>query len=183
MFVALQSFLVATLVAAVLYVPAPRQVETPAAKGCAAAEFRAFDFWVGDWDVKSAQGRKAGENCIASVESGCALLERWTGAGGVTGTSLTFYDRGDRRWHQSWMDGAGNALRLAGAHRGTSMVLESTPSGGRVERVSWTPGEDGRVRQLWESSKDDGKTWTVTFDGTYVKKTRAARADRCGATR
>jgi len=65
------------------------------------------------------------------LESGCALLERWSGAGGV---------------------------------------LESEPADGRQERVSWTPGEDGRVRQLWESSRDAGKTWTVVFDGTYVRR-------------
>jgi hypothetical protein len=23
------------------------------------------------------------------------------------------------------------------------------------------------VRQLWESSGDDGQTWTVAFDGSY----------------
>jgi hypothetical protein len=27
------------------------------------------------------------------------------------------------------------------------------------------------VRQLWESSKDDGKTWAVSFDGLYRKAT------------
>lgn len=27
-----------------------------------------------------------------------------------------------------------------------------------------------KVRQLWETSTDDGKTWTVAFDGTYVRK-------------
>jgi hypothetical protein len=26
------------------------------------------------------------------------------------------------------------------------------------------------VRQLIEQSSDDGKTWTVTFDGTYRRK-------------
>jgi hypothetical protein len=28
----------------------------------------------------------------------------------------------------------------------------------------------GRVRQLWDSSADGGKTWKVEFDGTYAKK-------------
>jgi hypothetical protein len=25
------------------------------------------------------------------------------------------------------------------------------------------------VRQLWESSTDEGKTWTTAFDGMYVR--------------
>ncbi len=37
-------------------------------------------------------------------------------------------------------------------------------------RISWTPGEDGSVRQLWEASKDGGATWNVLFDGLYVRK-------------
>ena len=163
------SVLFAGLLAAVIYVPDGPRPAAPA-KACAGAEYRQFDFWLGEWDVIGQQGKKAGTNQITSVESGCALLERWSGAGGVTGMSLTFYDKSDGRWHQAWMDGTGNALRLTGACRGSGMVLESPPAEGRVERVSWTPLEGGRVRQLWESSKDDGRTWTVVFDGTYIKR-------------
>ena len=36
------------------------------------------------------------------------------------------------------------------------------------QRITWTPAADRSVRQLWESSTDRGKTWTVLFDGRYV---------------
>jgi hypothetical protein len=39
-----------------------------------------------------------------------------------------------------------------------------------MQRISWTPGPDGSVRQLWETSADGGKTWETAFDGKYVKK-------------
>jgi len=39
------------------------------------------------------------------------------------------------------------------------------------QRITWTPNHDGNVRQLWESSDDDGKTWTTAFDGIYHKQT------------
>jgi hypothetical protein len=29
---------------------------------------------------------------------------------------------------------------------------------------------NGQVRQVWEQSKDQGKTWNVVFDGVYSKK-------------
>jgi hypothetical protein len=38
------------------------------------------------------------------------------------------------------------------------------------QRVTWTPQPDGRVRQLWESSSDGGRTWTVVFDGLYARQ-------------
>jgi hypothetical protein len=37
------------------------------------------------------------------------------------------------------------------------------------QRIPWTPAADGTVRQLWESTSDEGRTWTVLFDGRYVR--------------
>lgn len=31
------------------------------------------------------------------------------------------------------------------------------------------PYPAGRVRQLWEQSKDKEETWTITFDGMYAR--------------
>jgi hypothetical protein len=83
--------------------------QTPpvAAKSCQAVEHRQFDFWVGRWDVFVPSGKKAGENRIELIADGCALLEQWTGTGGVTGKSLNIYDASDRRRHP-----AGQPLRL-----------------------------------------------------------------------
>jgi hypothetical protein len=39
-----------------------------------------------------------------------------------------------------------------------------------IQRITWAPQADGSVRQLWESSKDGGRTWSTAFDGKYVKK-------------
>jgi hypothetical protein len=38
-----------------------------------------------------------------------------------------------------------------------------------VQRITWTPNDDGSLRQLWESSGPDGE-WTVVFDGKYTRK-------------
>lgn len=37
-------------------------------------------------------------------------------------------------------------------------------------RITWTPGENGTVHQVWEQTRDGGETWDVVFDGTYVEK-------------
>jgi len=146
--------------------PAP-----PAHTRCKAPEQRQFDFWVGRWTVFGADGNKVGENSIELVDNGCALIERWRGNGGVSGTSLNSWDADTRQWHQHWVDSQGGLLRLAGALQGTRMVLAgSGPATTRRERISWTPAADGTVRQHWEGSDDDGSTWTTVFDGRYVRQ-------------
>ena len=56
-----------------------------------------------------------------------------------------------------------------------AMVLSNrnTPyyvAGTTINRVTWTPNPDGSVRQHWQSSEDNGKTWSDVFDGLYVKR-------------
>ena len=106
----------------------------------------------------------------------CALRETWSGRGGFAGISLNAWDRDDRRWHQSWFDTQGGRLELAGQRVGDAMQLGSAtphpdkPGATRRQRSSWTPLPDGAVRQLWETSDDDGASWRVVFDGRYVKR-------------
>lgn len=51
-------------------------------------ESRMFDFWVGDWDVKTPQGQLAGQSSIQLLLEGCTLLENWTDGNGGGGKSL-----------------------------------------------------------------------------------------------
>ena len=59
---------------------------------CSAPENRQFDFWLGEWDVTTPDGKLAGTNRITRILSGCALREEWSGAGGIRGTSLNVFD-------------------------------------------------------------------------------------------
>jgi hypothetical protein len=145
----------------------------PAQQDCSAAEHRQFDFWLGHWNV-TAGGKPAGTNHIESVMNGCGLLEHWASARGGHGTSLNFYDRRTRTWSQAWIDEGGNALHLSGTFADGKMTLASAPrptgAGVDVQRITWSKNADGTVRQVWESSADGGKTWTVAFDGTYAPR-------------
>lgn len=167
------------LVASAILILGPSAVhaDTPAppAKppGCTAAPHRQFDFWLGDWDVTDGKGKAAGRNRIVGLHDGCALQESWNGNGGFSGTSLNAYDAERGKWHQMWVDNSGGMLQLDGEFAGGKMVLrgETLDEGKKVlQRISWQPLPDGRVRQLWESSKDGGGTWTVAFDGYYAKR-------------
>ena len=135
---------------------------------------RAFDFWLGEWDVFAPDGRQVGTNRIESMVAGRVLQEHWEGRGGITGTSLNARDAATGRWHQTWIDSSGSLLLLDGMPHDRGMVLEGAtpneadPARTDRNRITWTPSDDGaEVRQLWEVSADDGATWTVAFDGRY----------------
>jgi hypothetical protein len=143
---------------------------------CSRPEHRQFDFWVGEWDVTMPNGRKAGTNRILPIDSGCALREEWQGTSGSTGTSLNIFDAATGRWHQTWVGNDGLLLQLDGGMKEGSMELSGSTVGATgartLHRIRWTPlgGRPARVRQLWESSADAGRTWSVAFDGTYTRK-------------
>jgi hypothetical protein len=143
---------------------------------CATAAHQQFDFWLGQWEVRDPAGKVVGHNRIETAHGGCALIEHWTSVTGVTGTSVNIYDRDRRQWHQTWVDSGGGLLQLDGGRSDAAMVLAGdafdadAPGHTARQRVTWTPQPDGRVRQLWESSSDGGRTWTVVFDGLYARQ-------------
>ena len=161
------------LLAALSPWPTPSGAQQPAhPPACTSAEHRQFDFWIGDWDVTLPNGKYAGTNRIESILSGCVLRETWSGARGMHGTSYNIYDATGRRWHQTWVDDFGTLLELNGAFEDGRMVLtgeKKSDSGSTLQRITWTP-KGKEVRQVWESSTDGGKTWSVVFDGNYRKK-------------
>ncbi|WP_245917623.1 hypothetical protein [Aureitalea marina] len=40
---------------------------------CCTPEHRAFDFWIGEWEVTNPDGSEAGVNTITRIEDGCVL--------------------------------------------------------------------------------------------------------------
>jgi hypothetical protein len=70
------------------------------------AQASAFDFWVGRWEVRMPDGTLIGTNTITKRDGGCSVQERWEGAGGSTGTSVSFYLPSRDEWRQ----GAGSRL-------------------------------------------------------------------------
>jgi hypothetical protein len=166
----LKSALLGAMTLAGFSTPAPAQAPPPP---CASAEHRAFDFWLGEWNVHSAGGKLAGTNSIKREIGGCVLHERYATGRGYSGESFNAYDAPRQTWHQTWVDSDGLLLLLEGGIRDGKMVLEgqTTAADGTVtrHRITWTPNPDGSVRQLWESTTPDGAS-TVAFDGKYTRR-------------
>jgi len=163
---------VALLLPLVIASPAVAQDDTKP-KPCGAPEHRQFDFWIGTWDVHNAAGKVAGTNTITQILGTCVLEEHWKGAGGSEGKSFNMYSAANGKWYQTWVDNSGNRLDLSGGLVDGNMVLSGktkTPKGMVLDKITWSLLDDGRVRQHWERSPDDGKTWNDLFIGFYTKK-------------
>jgi tetratricopeptide (TPR) repeat protein len=139
-----------------------------------AAENRQFDFWLGEWEVRSPEGAMAGRNSITRENGDCWIHEHWAGAMAGTGESVNFYNATTKKWHQTWVDDQGAIAEFDGDFRDGAMRLEGYRQGPNNDqipaRLTLTPLPDGRVRQLGENSTDGGKTWTVLYDLFYTRK-------------
>lgn len=165
------------LAGAILYLglgAPPAAAQTPAPRPCAASEFGQFDFWVGHWDVRvTGRDKVVAHSLIEKLYDGCAIRENWAPLQGGAGGSLSGYDALKRAWRQTWTDASGGWAEFEGGWNGAAMVLTGTwPDAqhpDRRVRMTYTPAEDGSVRQFGEQSDDGGKTWTASFDFTYRK--------------
>lgn len=165
----------ASLAADARFKEASAQAEKNARPCMATSEHRQFDFWVGEWNVYNPQGTQIGTNTVERVVGGCLVMENWTGGGGGSvGKSMNFYDATARKWRQTWVDGRGSVLEFAGEFKDGAMhyaAETSGPNGARtLARLTFFHLGPDRVRQLWEQSPDGGKTWSVVFDGMYLRK-------------
>jgi hypothetical protein len=149
------------------------QTQTQQAPPCSTPEHRQFDFWIGEWAVDQG-GKPAGTNKIELILNRCVIQENWTGSGGFTGKSFNEYNEQSKQWQQFWVDNSGSGIFFTGNFQDGKMHLRSegkTADGKQVmTRMIYTPMGKDRLRQLWERSDDDGKTWQTIFDGNYVRK-------------
>ena len=148
---------------------------------CAGAEFREFDFFVGEWNVYDAGSSKLkAHNSVSHMLDGCAIREVYRRTDGYTGESFSTYDSARHQWHQSWVTNRGELLLLDGGIKDGAMVLtgpEQTASGtASVIRGVWKREANGSVRETAERSTDRGATWTVVFDLEFRREARPAIA-------
>jgi tetratricopeptide (TPR) repeat protein len=152
---------------------------------CEDAEFRQFDFWIGDWDVTStADGVSRGSSHIAKEMGGCVIWENWTSAGSsYFGKSYNTYNLNLHRWEQYWVDNSAGTIFFYGNLKDGVMDYwtddVAQPNGQKLRRhLQFFNLGPGKVRQFSQGSTDGGKTWQVEYDLTYNR-----HADKTAGTR
>jgi hypothetical protein len=146
---------------------------------CAAnPNFRAFDFWIGEWDVQPTGTTRGpiGSGSTSIVErqlDGCVIQENWLPMGGVgAGKSFNIYNSVTKQWQQYYVDTRGTITLYSGTfHEDGNLYFEADQFGTSNKiRMTFFDENPNQVRQLGHISVDGGKTWTVSFDLTYVRK-------------
>ena len=146
--------------------PAPTAPPPPP---CSAAEYRALDFWVGEWDLSftQADGRPGhATNRITRDEFGsCVISEHFEQADiAYVGTSHSIYDRLRRKWVQTWVDSQGAYIMLAGG------PVERQPYSFELVTIEPRGQPPTHSRMIWEKVTADSLTWRWQQrqpDGTY----------------
>lgn len=145
---------------------------------CGEAPARAFDFWVGDWNIRQRILREDGtylefpaKTSVSLALDGCALIEYWEGEVQffwegmekpemMKAISVRAYDPRTKKWHIHWMD-------TRSRHFDTPYVGDFADSGGVFYR-EWQTPEGARVGRITFSSiSRDSVSWSlaVSSDG------------------
>lgn len=146
------------------------------------AQAREFDFWVGEWDVyPNGAPVIVGHSKVEIASGGCMILENWTAKGAVpnVGKSINYVNTSTGKWEQHWVGSGGLNLNnpqlfVNGEYKDGAMRFESTSTTSQNQKqigrfIFYNMGPD-QVRQFYEVSTDQGKTWTTSYDFIYKRK-------------
>jgi hypothetical protein len=149
---------------------------TPAAPCGADSGYRRLAFWVGDWTVFDSTGKRYAAQRVRDAVDQCALTVEWTGSVGDKGLSVFGFDARSNSWKQMYVSNqlprpSGVILRQSDpdyAGPGVRFIpVIAPPPGATRTRVTIMPVPGGGVMQLFEDSRDDGKTWRTVFKGEH----------------
>ena len=137
------------------------------------AEARQFDFWIGEWDVKNTQGQPAGKSKIELLLGDCIIFENWTSAlpNIYTGKSFNLYNTIRKKWMQTWVDDKGAVIEfIDGEYKDNKLTFITKPDEQQqITRLTFHNLNPDLVRQHFEVTSDNGKTWTTTTDLYYSR--------------
>ena len=152
--------------------PAPPKVD------CNDSDHRAFDFWIGDWDVSPTGSKTVVAHSRIEKIAGCAISETYDqtiGPGGkpanYQGRSISSFVPAEKKWRQFYVDSGGTVSTLDGGIVDGAMIFHSK-AGPVTNRMTLRANADGSVRQHGEGSLD-GKSWSTSYDFTYRPRAAA----------
>ncbi len=138
------------------------------------SRFKAFDFWVGEWEVyASGTANKVGYSLVQKVSEGCAILENWSSlVTPHTGKSLNYYNSDQGFWEQFWQGSRNDRQYFSNGHFADErMQFDYTDTTGRKGKLMFYKLADGSVRQYSETETEKGSGQFVpAYDLTYKRK-------------
>ncbi len=144
-------------------------------KPCSAPEASQLDFWVGDWDLYSAD-TLTGNNTIYKVMDGCTVQENFSNArSGYLGKSWSVYSPLAKQWQQTWVDNEGGYIALTGKFEDGKMMLATgarkLPGGKEIiSRMVYYNISKDSFDWDWQATTDAGATWNSNWKIHYVRK-------------
>ncbi len=134
---------------------------------CSEPESRWFDFRVGDWDAKMADGGVARIHTIA-ILGDCVIEENYYDSNGQRALSWGRYVPADNEWKQVWVNSGGAYLSFAGGERDGLLELALRATDGQpVYRMRWDA-----VRQDsygWSFDTWGGDAWEPAPESNYSR--------------
>lgn len=141
---------------------------------CTDAEYRQFDFWLGEWDVYDFNGTFMEQNSIEKSADGCMIHESTQTSGGNVEQSYSYYKPSTGQWTQfsvgsnAVIEYSGR-LNAEGAMALNGYIYHRDERGTRPFKGLWTPQDDGTiVQEFWEKPSQGGD-WDIWFNGTAVR--------------
>jgi tetratricopeptide (TPR) repeat protein len=137
-----------------------------------------FDFWIGEWNVyRTGTETLSGYSHIQPMAGGCAILENYSAMQAYTGKSFNYYDTVSGKWKQDWIGSGGPSDRQhydQGEFTRGNMHFTYEMTNAKGEKIKgnfifYFISSDS-VRQYQDVIDSSGKTISVTYDLTYIRK-------------
>lgn len=153
---------------------------------CGEAPARAFDFWVGDWNIRQQILREDGtyldlpaKTSVSAALDGCVLVEYWEGEvqffwekmekpEPMKAISVRAYDPRTKKWYIHWMDTRSRHFDTPyvgdfAEDRGEFYREWMTPEGTRVGRVAFSNVSTNSLSWSLAVSSDGRRSWTTVW--------------------
>jgi len=137
---------------------------------------RAFDFWVGDWEVSwigSDSTRIIGSNTVAKILDGKVIQENFVDPSrNFKGTSISVFNPQTKQWHQAWADNNGGYYEFIGEVDGDDRIFktEAKDKRGAIYRMIFTEIEKDSFIWKWQGIRSGWDKWKTVWEINYKRK-------------
>lgn len=133
-----------------------------------------FDFWLGDWEAKWYNPDSSiiyGSNSITKILDGKVIEENFISpTQNFKGKSLSVYNPIRKSWHQAWTDNQGGYYDFIGLFEKDRRIFSTDTSKKIIQRMVFYNIQKDSFSWDWESSRDAGKTYQLSWRIFYTRK-------------